>query len=274
MKMTHLEVTREVQLGVDMVGKINLNDPRYNYHYKGFCSIVNQIIDIAILHNNRYGDYNVIVDDSQILRFFNQKNTFIGDEYDAGVLFLNEFFNGRIQNTFNAHTLPNYSDLKLKNTSLNNILELKSEVVKDFNRKLNELLGDEKYIGVQLRGTDKKNEIEETPDNKIIEGINTALGDSGLTKIFLATDDMKYVDLIRSNYSEDMVVINHDNTFSLDGKPIHTTFERNKINLDVLRDVYLLKNSTYLCYMYSNVSHLAMIMGVDTIKEFKLLNNL
>lgn len=258
-----------------MVGKINLNDNRYKYSYKGFCSIINQVIDIAILHNRLYGDYNVDIEDPQILALFNIKyNKPYIESYDVGVQFLDEFFNGNIDNTYNAHTIPNRENLLTKNKTLNSILELKSDIEIEFQKRLKELLKGQEFLGLQLRGTDKKVEIPETSDKKILKGIDDALSESKLEKIFLATDDIKYVNLITNTYGNEMVVINTSNTFSIDFNPIHTTEKREIINLDVLRDVYFLKNSSYICYTYSNVGYLAMIMGVNKIKDFKILNDL
>jgi len=257
-----------------MLGKINLNDYRYHYSSKGFCSIINQVIDIATLHNKTHGDFNVIVEDPQILKLFNNLNSPIGETYEAGVLFLENFFNGQIDNSFNAHTIPNYDSLKTKNNVLNKILKIKPEILEIFDKELRLLFNNEEYLGVQVRGTDKKNEIKEIPYGKIIEGIDAALNETNLKKLFLATDDIKYVNLIKTKYGNDMVIINESNTFSFDSKPIHFTNDRNKSNLEVLKDVYFLKNSSYLCYTYSNVGYLAMIMGFDKIKGFKILNNI
>lgn len=255
-----------------MVGKINLNDSRYKYGYKGFCSIINQVIDISLLHHKIHGNYNVDIEDPQILKFFDVLYKESYDEYyDTGTLFLNEFFNGNIDNSHNAHTTPNIDNLIIKNNTLNSILTLKDEILVNFEEVLKEKFDGEEYIGVQLRGTDKKNEISPVPDEKIIEGIDSILSETKLKRIFLATDDIKYVNLITERYG-DHITINEGNIFSMDSKPIHFTENKEKINLDVLFDVYFLKNSSYICYTYSNVGYLAMIMGINNIKGFKILN--
>jgi hypothetical protein len=98
-----------------MVGNINFNDYRYRYDYKGFCSILNQIIDIAGLHKKHYDNFDVIITEHQTLNLFNPKFNYNGEgSYDASVFFLDEFFSGRIDNTYNAHTLANVEDLKYK----------------------------------------------------------------------------------------------------------------------------------------------------------------
>ena len=273
--MKYLEVTKELQLDKDMVGNINFNDYRYRYDYKGFCSIVNQIIDIAGLHKKRYDNFDVIITEHQTLNLFNPKFNYNGeDSYDASVFFLDEFFSGRIDNTYNAHTLANVEDLKYKKSILDSILELKVDLEKQFESELQNLLKGEPFIGIQLRGTDKVTEISETPIENIFKHIDKVLSETKINKIFLATDDMKYLSAITNRYGEDMVKYNTNNLFSHDSKPLHMTTDREKINLDVLRDVYFLKNSKYLCYTFSNVGYLALIMGIDNLQDFKNLNEL
>lgn len=275
MRMIYLEVTKGLQLDKDMVGNVNFNDYRYRYDYKGFCSIVNQIIDIAGLHQKHHNNFNVIINEPQTLNLFNPKfNGNTEDSYDSSVFFLEEFFNGRIDNTYNAHTLANVDDLKRKKMILDSILEIKPELISQFEIELQNLMEGENFIGIQLRGTDKVTEISEAPIDNIFKHIDDVLNETKINKIFLATDDMKYLSAMTNRYGEDVVKYNTSNLFSHDSKPLHMTTNREKINLDVLRDVYFLKNSKYLCYTYSNVGYLALIMGIDNLQGFKNLNEI
>jgi len=259
-----------------MVGNINFNDSRYRYDYKGFCSIVNQIIDIAGLHQKNHKNFNVVINEPQTLKLFKPK--FNGNteySYDSSVFFLEEFFNGRIDNTYNAHTLANIDDLKNKKLILDSILEIKQDIKSQFESELQNLLNGEEFIGIQLRGTDKVTEISEVPIDNIFKHIDEVLNETKINKIFLATDDMKYLSAMTNRYGEDVVKYNTTNLFSHDSKPLHTTItNREKMNLFVLRDVYFLKNSKYLCYTYSNVGHLALIMGIHNLQGFKNLNEI
>ena len=49
---------------------ITLQDPRFNYSYKGFCSIVCAIIDIALEHYAVYDNLNCNIFEPQTLKLF------------------------------------------------------------------------------------------------------------------------------------------------------------------------------------------------------------
>lgn len=258
-----------------MEGRIHLNDGRFRYNYKGFCSILNQVIDLSQFHYETHGNLNVQIFDSQILEFFENKYHILDENsYDVGLSFLDSYYNGTIDNTYNAHTKPITEILVKKNTILNSILYIKPSINDLIKHRFNKLLGERKYLGLQLRGTDKKTEIPEVSYEKILKGVDLALTESNLNTIFLSTDDIRYVELITKEYGNDMVVLNEDNTFSTNSTPIHLGGERSEVNFEVLRDVLFLKNSYYLCYTYSNVGYLSLIMGVNNIKNFKILNNI
>ena len=68
-----------------MVGSINLHDGRFKYDYKGFCSIINQVIDLCDYHYSRYGNLNFIFNEHQMDKIFNFKS-----RYGDRVIFNNE----------------------------------------------------------------------------------------------------------------------------------------------------------------------------------------
>lgn len=53
-----------------MVGRLNIYDSRFNYNYKGFTSIVNQLISLSKIHHERFNNFNVFVEDDQVLDIF------------------------------------------------------------------------------------------------------------------------------------------------------------------------------------------------------------
>jgi hypothetical protein len=142
--------------------------------------------------------------------------------------FLEEFFNGRIDNTYNAHTLANIDDLKNKKLILDSILEIKQDIKSQFESELQNLLNGEEFIGIQLRGTDKVTEISEVPIDNIFKHIDEVLNETKIKKIFLATDDMKYLSAMTNRYGEDVVKYNTTNLFSHDSKPLHNNNNNNK----------------------------------------------
>lgn len=255
-----------------MVGNINLYDKRFKYDYKGFCSIINQVIDLCDYHYKKHKNLNFVFDEPQMNKIFNL-NSFNGESsYDVGISFLNDFLNGLIYHEFNAHTECNYVDLKHKNFIFNSIAEIKEEYLKLFENNKQNYLSDSKYIGVQIRGTDKKIEIPQIPLSNIFKHIDNALTDLDYN-IFLATDDVYYLSNFIDRYGE-RVIYNHENVISNNSKPIHFNNNRELINLQVINDVYILSKAKYFYYTFSNVSYFTLILGVDNFLKTINLNTI
>lgn len=253
---------------------IALNDSRFNYSYKGFCSIVCEIISIALEHYSTYGNFNVIVEDKQVLEFFDCINkNFKLNYYDAGPWYLEKFFsNTRIHKNYNAHILANIDDLKLRNKILMSTLNIKTKYVYQFDRLYNQLGIDDKTLGLQIRGTDKKEEIPEIDISNIMKRVDEYLNFGLVDKIFLCTDDKKYLDILLEKYDKiliyDKTLAISDNSQSLH----HHALDRRKINEEVLSSVYLLSKCKYFLYSFSNVSFLALIMGIHNFKKIDNIN--
>jgi hypothetical protein len=126
-------------------------------------------------------------------------------------------------------------------------------------------------LGIQIRGTDKKNEIPPIPNDVIVKTIREYIKKQNIKKIFLSTDDINYVDLLTYEFG-DIIFYNKKNTISYDGNPIHFSNEKESLNREVLTDVYVLSTCEHLIYCFSNVSFLALTLGVGIIKNFKNLN--
>ena len=257
-----------------MIAYASLQDRRYNYGYKGFTSIVTQLIDIAKMHYELSGNLQVFVDDPQILELFDKKIS-ISEEskiYDAGFLYLERFFSNQIDCKFNAHTLADDEDLKLRSMLFNNILQIKSEKAQSFSSLKDKIIGNEKTLGIQVRGTDKKVEVARPQASNILRHIDQILSkDDGITKIFLATDDSEYLNELSKAYGSKLV-FNEANVISSSGRPIHYGPERSKLNEQVLSDVFILSKVDHFLYSFSNVSQLALILGVDHHKGKTNLN--
>lgn len=257
-----------------MIAYASLKDRRYNYGYKGFTSIITQFIDIAKMHYELSGNLQVFVDDPQILGLFDRKIS-ISEEskiYDAGFLYLERFFSNQIDCKFNAHTLANDEDLNLRSMIFNSILQMKSEKIHKFKSIRDKIIGNERVLGVQARGTDKKTEIARPQNSNILRHIDQILSkDDSITKIFLATDDSEYLNELSKAYGSNLV-FNDSNIVSSDGGPIHYGPERSKLNEQVLSDVYILSTVDHFLYSFSNVSQLALILGVDNHLDKTNLN--
>ena len=84
-------------------------------------------------------------------------------------------------------------------------------------------------------------------------------------------DDMFYIDKIISRFGN-IVKYYKDKTISLDGRPLHFIDDRTKLNKELMTDVYLLSESKYFLYCFSNVSYLALTMGINNFKKIKCIN--
>lgn len=257
-----------------MVGNISLLDhPQFNYHNKGFCAIVSNIIDIALEHFNRFNDYNVSISDGQTEKLFTCNKSTEGTTYDASNYFLTQFFNKNTQhNIYNAHKKANVSNLQKKNLVMLNTLKLKSDVEEEFKGIKNSLLGDKKTLGIHLRGTDKITELPSIPEDTIYKCIDTHMNMSKCSQIFLSTDDIFYVNLLQNKYGKEVVKYNSNNTISYNKQPLHKSGDRHKINKEVLSDVYLLSTVDTFLYCFSNVSLLSLIIGINKFSKICNIN--
>jgi hypothetical protein len=224
---------------------------------------------MALEHYIENDNFNLIVDEEQTLDLFEnispQSDTF----YDLGEHWLQKFFSGQLyQNQYNAHTPANIDNLKIKNKVYTNIFKIKDKYLKKFEDKRIELGIDDNTLGIQIRGTDKKNELPELE----IEKIFSLIDQFDKQKIFLATDDKKYLDLILNRYG-DRIIYDSSLQISSNSQSLHhNCTDRFKINEEVLSSVYLLSKCKYFLYSFSNVSLLALIMGAQNFKFIDYLN--
>jgi hypothetical protein len=248
---------------------ITLDNIEFNYPYKGFCSIVCAIIDMATEHYVVDNNFNIEINEPQTLRLFDNISPKTNKTYDAGSWWLERYFSNQIyQPEYNAHTPANIDNLKIKNKVYNQILKIKDEYLEAFEIKRKKYNIDENTLGVQIRGTDKKNELPEIK----IENICSMIDSSIQEKIFVATDDKSYLDALIERYGNRIV---YDSSVSISNnkEPLHlTTCDRPKINEEVLSNVYLLSCCGSFLYSFSNVSLLALIMGVYNFDTFYHLN--
>lgn len=251
---------------------ITLQDPRFNYPYKGFCSIVCAIIDIALEHYSVYGNLNCNIFESQTLKLFDNVYEDGDDEYDAGSWWLNRFFQNELHHSdYNAHTIANLENLKLKSKVFNSILKIKEDKRKIFEKKFIDLGISDKTLGVQIRGTDKKVEVPEPNIDNIIRKIDEYFEVTDTQNIFLATDDVKYLNPIKERYGS-LVLYDDSIHISIDSNPLHNLPNRDIINEEVLSSVFILSRCNHFLYSFSNVSLLALIMGVNNYQTIANLN--
>lgn len=250
-------------------GYISYSDSRFNYPYKGFCSIVCGIIDMALEHYVVNDNFNIEISESQTLSLFDNISPKNNHTYEVGSWWLERYFSNQIYECeYNAHTPANLDNLKIKNKVYNHILKIKDEYVDRFDRKKLELGIDEDTLGIQIRGTDKKQELSEIQIQSIFGSIDKV----DKQKIFVATDDKYYLDGLLNRYGERIVYDNSLQISSGSESIHHNCLNRSQINEEVLSSVYLLSNCSHFLYSFSNVSLLALIMGVNNFQFVDYLN--
>ena len=250
-------------------GYISYSDSRFNYPYKGFCSIVCGIIDMALEHYVVNDNFNIEISESQTLSLFDNISPKNNHTYEVGSWWLERYFSNQIYEfQYNAHTPANLDNLKIKNKVYNKILKIKDEYLDKFNRKKLELGIDEDTLGIQIRGTYKKQELPEIQIESIFDSIDKV----NKQKIFVSTDDKYYLDGLLNRYGERIVYDNSLQISSGSESIHHNCLNRSQINEEVLSSVYLLSECSHFLYSFSNVSLLALITGVNNFQFVDYLN--
>ncbi len=124
----------------------------------------------------------------------------------------------------------------------------------------------QKTLGIQLRGTDHKDEIKEVKPSSYIKVVRKYIAD--YDKLFVATDDKKLLEILKQNFGEK--VFTHDVIRSADGKAVHldtSITNRYKLGLEVLLDSYCLAHCDRLILVSSNVSFAALLFNPEVPYE-------
>lgn len=250
-------------------GYISYSDPRFNYPYKGFCSIVCGIIDMALEHYIVNDNFNIEISENQTLELFDNISPKTNQTYNTGSWWLERYFSNQIyQGQYTAHTPANLDNLKIKNKVYTHILKIKDEYLNKFENKRLQLGINDNTLGIQIRGTDKKQELPEIE----IQNIFNLIDGVEKEKIFVATDDKYYLDCLIDRYGVRIVYDDSLQISSGSQSIHHNCSNRSQVNEEVLSSVYLLSKCSYFLYSFSNVSLLALIMGVNNFQFVDYLN--
>lgn len=238
----------------------------------GFGAIFNNTLNICEYHYNKYNnlDFLVQVDEINDL-FYTPLNRFDISEYTINIEseFMNDIFSRTYDVKSNAHMVCNEKIIKKKNEIYNKFFSLRNESF--YENILNNYIN-ENTLSIHLRGTDKSSEVGELNLENIKRHINKMTSENDIKRIFISTDDMKYIDFINDNFSNYEIVYTEKN-ISKDGIPIHFDLSnRKKLNQELMIDVYLLSKSKYFLYCFSNVSYLALIMGIHNFNKIDCVN--
>ena len=147
-------------------------------------------------------------------------------------------------------------------------IRFNTKTEKYLKRNISEILGNYKVLGIHYRGTDFKQNYNHHPiaitlENQISK-VKEIIESGEYDRIFLATDDVRAIELYTKEFGE-KVVYYEDVYRSEDNESVaFSKSEREKhhylLGLEVLRDMYTLANCKGLVSGMSQVSNMARIM--------------
>ena len=135
-----------------------------------------------------------------------------------------------------------------------------------------EFMKDYYTVGLQYRGTDKEKEATRVPYEFVLSELESHIKYKRNAKIFIATDDQLFFDLVSKKYEDK--VVSWDSLRSTDSQPVHLTQfkgEPYKKGEDVLIDCILLSRCDMLFITRSNLSY--SVLQFNPQIKFKDMTN-
>jgi hypothetical protein len=245
-----------------------MEDPIYHYEKKGFGSIIIWYIEIIDYYSKlNYTDY--IIKDQRLCKVLDFLQEGTGENVSA--MYLQEYLNGKILHNNNSFHIPNFEDIKNKNIIFNKHFFIKNKKCMD--NKIEKIKISEKSHAFHIRGTDKFSEIKEIEINNVLIAIDRVLKHSDF--IFISTDDEKYLKCIYDVYGYKKITHDETKQISFGNLPIHHRFSDLENNdKEAFEVAYTLSKFKNFSYSFSNLSHLALVLGVDNFSNIYNLNNL
>jgi hypothetical protein len=211
-----------------------------HYYSHGFGAIMNKALRLCWVHFEKYGNWNISIDDP----YLNQIFSFT--KHSAGY----------VQDLIWSEDATGRKDINKNRLAFQNVFFPKDEILKEIFRVKEETFS-EKTLGIHARGTDKIAECERLTVKEIM--IDTFPFIDKAYSIFLATDDAVYLDELQRIFGS-LLKTDTTATISHDGLPIHLEGNRTEINKEAFRAAYLLSQTDVFLYCRSNLSELALAM--------------
>jgi hypothetical protein len=256
---------------MNYTGLISFDDSRFNYSKKGFCSKVTGMISMANYHYVNFNNNFCVIKEDQVLKFFDPVFQNEKYDYEIGKEYLNKYFEGSLPKEKNSFDLADKKDLIRRKNILENLMILKKTYVYENEIRYKKFEITEKSLAMHIRGTDKVSEIKEIDIENIFNVIDKNIESCDF--IFIFTDDQKYLNLILNKYFSNKIKYDKDILTSKGLIPIHMSgHDIDIVNGQVLQDVLLMSKFKKFAYCFSNVSELALIIGVDNFNYVVNLN--
>lgn len=222
------------------------------YHAHGFGVLMNKAISIIAKHQDNHGNYDVAIDEPQINTFFKHVKQRHQDKFEIKS---NKDLITESKIRDQAHRPHNIHKLKKQFDAFTGVFQIAFTKVNSHK------------FGIHLRGTDKATEIASPDMNVVYHHIDEWLKQHDDNYVFLATDDNKYLLDLLERYPN-KIKCNQSHIRSNDGKPIHFDKElRPRLNFELFTEIGQLASSAQIGYCYSNVSYLALTIGIHNFKN-------
>ena len=246
----------------------NSKSPSMSKKRAGIGVILVNTINACEYHVYKYNNDNIKISIKELSKLFTIKDFDCHIEYSHDLEHEMSLFS--YSSVSNAHLPLNKDYVFRKNKVFNTFFTLKNIDELNLAKKRN-ITG--KTLAVHLRGTDKVGEVTPPTSSQIKNKVSKMLDQYDIDRIFLATDDIRYqTELVK--YFGNLVFFETDKKISKNGKAIHFKRNRDRINLEVLKDIYCLSESPYFLYSFSNVSYVALILGINNFQDTGCLNQL
>ena len=200
--------------------------------------------------------------------YFDQISNYnLKDVYKSkNVIFCKERYKVSL-NDYEKHNLKKiyFKNIKIKKKILNEINHFYNSKFKNRNKF--------KILGIHLRGTDQKI----TPGHHlpptifdIIKIIDKKIKNNQKFKIFLVTEEKKYLDILKKKYKNLIVCLPSFRANKISDFNSHKrNFHRNKLGLESLKEALILSKCDELIYCKSNIPMFSLF-----ISKKKIIKNL
>lgn len=236
-------------------------------HRAGFGAIFNNTVNVCKYHYEKYGNSDILIKNDEINELFKTNISYGLDEYVNDLE--TEYDQSGYPNDSNAHVICDKEAVLSKNKIYNMFFELRDL---DYFESKRTMLIDDKTLSIHLRGTDKQTEVRPPTPFEIYQSIKGMMDKNDIDNIFLATDDVRYQDFIISKFGK-IVRFLDDKEISSNGQPLHLrNMDRSILNKQLMTDVYLMSKSKFFLYCFSNVSYLALTLGINDFHKIDCLN--
>lgn len=184
------------------------------------------------------------------------------------VIFTDEFFNENMS--------KNYKKNKNLKLIFEKYIKIKKQYIKNTNNFANKNFKGHKVLGVHFRGTSMKTIPKHPlppPYYQIKKLIDSALKKYKFNKIFLVTDQLDYLNILKEDYGKMLCYRNSFRSnkakiFDLKVRSLH----RYNMGVDALEDTLLMSKIDYLICSRSNMSQVASLMLRKNMNVLEISN--